>query len=180
MDELEKLYKDEHMLRKKYFNMMEDMKGKIRVYCRARPMLGFEQSKGQQFALIFNDELTLSHPWKEERKPREYTFDTVFEPACSQAQVFEDTKYLVQSAVDGYNVCIFAYGQVGCQLGGTAAWCRQQLICCCCRCLSRCLVVCNTMQRSTHPPSCMHYPAAASSQHPHPLTNCVLQKDTHN
>jgi hypothetical protein len=27
--------------------------------------------------------------------------------------VFEDTKYLVQSAVDGYNVCIFAYGQTG-------------------------------------------------------------------
>ena len=29
------------------------------------------------------------------------------------AQVFEDTKHLVQSAVDGYNVCIFAYGQTG-------------------------------------------------------------------
>ena len=28
-------------------------------------------------------------------------------------QVFEDTKHLVQSAVDGYNVCIFAYGQTG-------------------------------------------------------------------
>lgn len=27
--------------------------------------------------------------------------------------MFEDTKYLVQSAVDGYNVCIFAYGQTG-------------------------------------------------------------------
>lgn len=27
--------------------------------------------------------------------------------------VFEDTKHLVQSAVDGYNVCIFAYGQTG-------------------------------------------------------------------
>ena len=25
----------------------------------------------------------------------------------------EDTKYLVQSAMDGYNVCIFAYGQTG-------------------------------------------------------------------
>lgn len=28
-------------------------------------------------------------------------------------QVFEDTRHLVQSAVDGYNVCIFAYGQTG-------------------------------------------------------------------
>ena len=27
--------------------------------------------------------------------------------------MFEDTKYLVQSAFDGYNVCIFAYGQTG-------------------------------------------------------------------
>ncbi len=37
---------------------------------------------------------------------------------CTQSnshrmQVFEDTKHLVQSAVDGYNVCIFAYGQTG-------------------------------------------------------------------
>ena len=33
--------------------------------------------------------------------------------ACVHVQVFEDTKHLVQSAVDGYNVCIFAYGQTG-------------------------------------------------------------------
>lgn len=36
----------------------------------------------------------------------------VFVPGVSQEQVFEDTKHLVQSAVDGFNVCIFAYGQV--------------------------------------------------------------------
>jgi hypothetical protein len=29
------------------------------------------------------------------------------------AQVYSDAGYLVQSAVDGYNVCIFAYGQTG-------------------------------------------------------------------
>lgn len=27
--------------------------------------------------------------------------------------MFEDTKRLIQSAVDGYSVCIFAYGQTG-------------------------------------------------------------------
>ena len=26
------------VLRKKYYNMVEDMKGKIRVYCRSRPL----------------------------------------------------------------------------------------------------------------------------------------------
>jgi ABC-type phosphate transport system auxiliary subunit len=31
-------FNSERVLRKKYFNMVEDMKGKIRVYCRARPL----------------------------------------------------------------------------------------------------------------------------------------------
>ena len=35
-------------MRKKYFNQMEDMKGKIRVYARVRPMLGFEAERGQK------------------------------------------------------------------------------------------------------------------------------------
>eukprot|EP00873_Tetraselmis_striata_P004861 jgi/Tetstr1/425125/TSEL_015587.t1 len=113
LEELEVLYKDEQVLRKRYFNMMEDMKGKIRVYARVRPMLDFESKAGQKPELQIPDALTLAHPWKEEKKPREYSFDSVFEPTASQEDVFEDTKYLVQSAIDGYNVCIFAYGQTG-------------------------------------------------------------------
>ena len=31
------------MSRKRAFNMMEDLKGKIRVYCRVRPILNFEK-----------------------------------------------------------------------------------------------------------------------------------------
>ncbi|GLC77793.1 hypothetical protein PLESTB_000955500 [Pleodorina starrii] len=113
LEELEKLYKEEQITRKRYFNMMEDMKGKIRVFCRVRPLLLFEEVKGQTAALLLPDELTVCHAWKDEKKPREYGFDTVFPPGTSQDQVFEDTKHLVQSAVDGYNVCIFAYGQTG-------------------------------------------------------------------
>lgn len=37
----------------------------------------------------------------------------VFAPDDPQDKIFAETKYLVQSAVDGYNVCIFAYGQTG-------------------------------------------------------------------
>ena len=31
----------------------------------------------------------------------------------SSVQVFEDTKPIITSCVDGYNVCIIAYGQTG-------------------------------------------------------------------
>eukprot|EP00983_Pelagomonas_calceolata_P012384 396843-Pelagomonas_calceolata.AAC.2 len=43
LDELEKLYREEQVSRKRAFNMMEDLKGKIRVYCRVRPILNFEK-----------------------------------------------------------------------------------------------------------------------------------------
>ena len=111
--ELEGKYLEELTLRKRYFNMMEDMKGKIRVYARTRPLTKKETDEGQKFSLTFPDEFTLEHPWKEEKKNRSYGFDTVFGANTPQEKVFEDTKYLVQSAFDGYNVCIFAYGQSG-------------------------------------------------------------------
>jgi len=111
--ELEQKYQEESTLRKRYFNQMEDMKGKIRVYARTRPLTGKETKEKQNVALQIPDEFTVEHPWKDERKNRSYTFDTVFGAETPQEQVFEDTKYLVQSAFDGYNVCIFAYGQTG-------------------------------------------------------------------
>ena len=35
----------ERVLRKKYYNAIEDMKGKIRVYCRARPLSRSEKER---------------------------------------------------------------------------------------------------------------------------------------
>lgn len=38
-------YNSERTLRKKYYNLIEDMKGKIRVYCRARPLSTSEKAR---------------------------------------------------------------------------------------------------------------------------------------
>jgi hypothetical protein len=111
LEELEVLYRDESLQRKKIYNAMEDLKGKIRVYCRVRPILPFEEKKGQKVAIQIPDELSIKLEWKGAMK--EWNFDSVFQPGTSQDKVFEDTKHLIQSAVDGYNVCIFAYGQTG-------------------------------------------------------------------
>ncbi|CAO2036937.1 unnamed protein product [Urochloa humidicola] len=110
--ELENLYKQEQVLRKRYYNTIEDMKGKIRVFCRLRPLNHKELSLEEKNIVCSPDEFTIAHPWKDD-KSKQHIYDRVFDANATQEEVFEDTKYLVQSAVDGYNVCIFAYGQTG-------------------------------------------------------------------
>lgn len=67
----------EQVTRKKLFNTIQDMKGKIRVFCRVRPMLDFERERGQSEAIMVPDEVTAAHLWKDEKKAREYQFDWV-------------------------------------------------------------------------------------------------------
>ncbi|KAE9597926.1 putative minus-end-directed kinesin ATPase [Lupinus albus] len=110
--EMELLYKEEQVLRKRYFNTIEDMKGKIRVYCRLRPLNEKEIADKERGAVTKVDEFTVEHSWKDD-KLKQHVYDRVFGGDATQESVFEDTRYLVQSAADGYNVCIFAYGQTG-------------------------------------------------------------------
>ncbi|KNC48260.1 uncharacterized protein AMSG_11810 [Thecamonas trahens ATCC 50062] len=108
---LKEVYEKERRLRIKYFNQIEDMKGKIRVYCRVRPFTASDGAEGGELAADVLDEATLLiHDTK---KDREYSFTHVFGMDSTQDQIFSETTQLVQSAVDGYNVCIFAYGQTG-------------------------------------------------------------------
>ena len=47
------------------------------------------------------------------RGAQAFEFDRVYGPDAGQAAVFEDVAALTTSALDGYNVCVFAYGQTG-------------------------------------------------------------------
>lgn len=109
-DEMEgQLHKAEDKARKLY-NKIEDMKGKIRVYARVRPFNSKETDKEvHKNILDFVDNSTVSVVPKE----KSFKFNRVFNPQATQDEVFADCKDLVQSSLDGYNVCIFAYGQTG-------------------------------------------------------------------
>merc|ERR1712159_943371 len=108
-ESLMKSYMREQKLRKKFYNQLEDMKGKVRVYCRVRPLNKKEKARGCQQCVSFKDDDTIIVT--KDKKDFKFVFDVVFQPGSKQSEVFADTKRLMQSAIDGYNVCIFAYGQ---------------------------------------------------------------------
>ena len=106
----------ESRLRKKLHNTVEDMKGKIRVFARIRPLSASELANACNNVCRYSlsgTAITLSDPENKKRVSKTYEFDSVFNPENSQEEVFEDVNSLIQSTVDGYNVCIFAYGQTG-------------------------------------------------------------------
>jgi len=108
---LEARIRTEIAQRKKLHNIVEDMKGKVRVFCRVRPMIKSEVDKGCRSVATLIDDFNLSLETK--NGPKVFPYDSCFGPSASQEQIFEDTKRLIQSAIDGYNTCVFAYGQTG-------------------------------------------------------------------
>ncbi|KAL1847150.1 kinesin-like nuclear fusion protein [Paecilomyces lecythidis] len=119
----EKLRKEE-TLRRRLHNQVQELKGNIRVFCRVRPSLEAEPATDVaqiQFPDNESDCKEISVLGPEERsslghisrKNNAFSFDRVFGPSTHNAEVFEEISQLVQSALDGYNVCIFCYGQTG-------------------------------------------------------------------
>lgn len=67
------------------------MKGKIRVYCRLRPLNEKEIAEKEREVLMAVDEFTVEYPWKEEKR-KQCVYDRVFDAHASQESVFEDTR----------------------------------------------------------------------------------------
>ncbi|KAF3776092.1 Kinesin-4 [Nymphaea thermarum] len=114
------------------YNMLQDLKGNIRVYCRIRPLL----EAGYSTVDFIGEDgcLTILNPLKQQKdQPKTFQFNKVFGPTSTQVpsvhiapvldyikydslqidDVYMDTQPLIRSVMDGYNVCIFAYGQTG-------------------------------------------------------------------
>ncbi|KAG5000492.1 hypothetical protein JHK87_021564 [Glycine soja] len=100
--------------RKDLYNKVLELTGNIRVFCRCRPLNAEEISAGATMALDFefakDGDLTVMSNGAPKRN---FKFDAVFGPQAEQADIFEDTAPFATSVLDGYNVCIFAYGQTG-------------------------------------------------------------------
>lgn len=61
-DQVSTKYKEEQTKRKKLLNELEDMKGKVRVYCRVRPFSKREMQDPEKFIKCYQktDEMSLT------------------------------------------------------------------------------------------------------------------------
>ncbi|KAI7741670.1 hypothetical protein M8C21_005368 [Ambrosia artemisiifolia] len=100
--------------RRRLYNEVIELKGNIRVFCRCRPMNHDEIAKGSTSVADFDsaqeNELRIIGP---DSSRKQFKFDHIFRPEDNQEAVFAQTSPLVVSVLDGFNVCIFAYGQTG-------------------------------------------------------------------
>lgn len=104
------------LTRRKLHNQLMELQGNIRVFCRVRPIQPVEQNNDQCAPAVFfrdNDHESLdlmldASGDKSNAIGQKYAFefDHVFQPTSTQDQVFEQTKALVVSALDGYKYVI--------------------------------------------------------------------------
>lgn len=107
---LRALLKEEDSTRSHLLNKYLDLKGNVRVFCRVRPLLCKEQhSRAAPVVTPALNKLLITASGKR----KAFQLDKVFLPASSQDEVFAEVGPLVRSALDGHNVCVFAYGQTG-------------------------------------------------------------------
>ncbi|KAL5701824.1 hypothetical protein ACHQM5_027120 [Ranunculus cassubicifolius] len=111
---LKKKLVEESVERKQLYNEVINLKGNIRVFCRCRPLNVEEIASGTSSVVdIDSSRDTELQMVISDSSKKQFKFDHVFGPEDNQEAVFAQTSPLVISVLDGFNVCIFAYGQTG-------------------------------------------------------------------
>ena len=121
---LQEKLRAEETQRRKLHNQIQELRGNIRVFCRVRPSLGVdaneEQAKiaypdggdeGKEIEVRGAEEKSSLGTVTTKKYP--FTFDRVFGPTSQNQEIFDEISQMIQSALDGFNVCIFCYGQTG-------------------------------------------------------------------
>jgi kinesin family member C1 len=100
-------------LRRQMHNCIQELRGNIRVYVRTRPFLPGDGQATESAIDVSPDGESLAIMDQRNSASHGFKFDKVFPPSSGQAIVFDEVSDFVQSALDGYHVCLFSYGQTG-------------------------------------------------------------------
>jgi len=100
-------------LRREMHNAIQELRGNIRVYVRTRPFLPGDKQTDDSPINVTPDGESLTILDRRSGNPVDFKFDKVFPPSAGQEFVFDEVSDFVQSALDGYHVCLFSYGQTG-------------------------------------------------------------------
>ena len=109
---------------KQLLNKYLEHKGNIRVFVRLRPILpidfkaydgtkeSFEKIE-KSMKVLNQNQIELTDMGAKASQNHLFCFDQVFGNQANQSDIFEEVQHLVQSFLDGHDVCIFSYGQTG-------------------------------------------------------------------
>ncbi|VAH75433.1 unnamed protein product [Triticum turgidum subsp. durum] len=94
------------------YNMLQEVRGNIRVFCRIRPLMNSKSISSIEH--VGNDgSIMVCDPYKPQTTRKIFQFNQIFGPTTTQDEIYRETQSLIRSVMDGYNVCILAYGQTG-------------------------------------------------------------------
>jgi len=115
VESLEKTIREGQAERRRMHNLIQELRGNVRVFARIRPFLPNDGVDDDEPAMcVPKSETALKLTTSDtDKKGYNFSFDRVFGPSIGQEAVFTEVSEFVQSALDGYNVCLFSYGQTG-------------------------------------------------------------------
>jgi DNA-binding XRE family transcriptional regulator/DNA-binding Lrp family transcriptional regulator len=108
----------EGVSRRKLLYEVQDLRGVVRVYCRVRPMSRGALTKSARLISQPSQETLLLHRERfavnqDNLGPMSFDFDRVFDPETRQQDVYSEIEDVCLGVLDGYKICILAYGQSG-------------------------------------------------------------------
>jgi len=110
---------NEISVRRKLMCEVQKIKGNIRVLCRVRPLLEEEKKRGMQFSVdfrshdsvtVFSDDVCNDGMGL---KSHTFCFDRCFDAHQDQKDVFKELEVGLLTVLEGFHICIFAYGMTG-------------------------------------------------------------------